>query len=91
VAGRPRFGRGPTALPAAVALGVVATPAPPTAAAAPVQAAATLDTATNAHVYGSLRTNGAALCDAVVGKAFVAYSSTNHDIYPKAYDHATNS
>ncbi|MFD9739484.1 BNR-4 repeat-containing protein [Umezawaea sp. NPDC059074] len=88
---RPLFRRRLAALLAAVALSAATTSAPPIAAAAPVQAAATLDTVTNAYVYGCLRTNGAALYDATVGKTFVAYSSTNHDIYLKAYDHASNS
>lgn len=35
--------------------------------------------------------NDAALYDAAVGKTLVAYPGTNHDIYLKAYGHATNS
>lgn len=48
----------------------------PAAAVAPVQAAATLDTVTNAYVYGCLRTNGATLYDTAAGKTFVTYSGT---------------
>jgi hypothetical protein len=86
---RPRFRRSLAALLSAVVVGALTAAAVPSASAAPVQAAATLDTVTNAYVYGCLRTNGAALYDATVGKTFVTYSGTNHDIYIKAFDHAT--
>jgi hypothetical protein len=62
--------------------------APVPAASADAGVAATIDTVTTQSIYGCLRTNGAAVYDAVVNKTFVTYSGTNHDIYIKAYDHA---
>src|SRR5688572_11032560 len=56
----------------------------------PAQSAPTLDTVTTASVYGCLRTNGAGVYDATAGKTFVTYSGTKHDIYVKAFDHATS-
>lgn len=56
----------------------------------PAQAAPTIDTVTTTSIYGCLRTNGAGVYDATVNKTFVTYSGTRHDIYVKAFDHATN-
>jgi hypothetical protein len=75
---------------AAVVAGALATAVPTgSAAAAPAAAAATVDTVTNGYVYGCLRTNGAGLYDATANKTFATYTGTKHDIYIKAYDHAT--
>lgn len=57
----------------------------------PSASAATIDTVTTQSIYGCLRTNGAAVYDSAVNQTFVTYSGTNHDIYIKAYHHASSS
>ncbi|MFC5104664.1 BNR-4 repeat-containing protein [Kibdelosporangium philippinense] len=57
----------------------------------PSASAATIDTVTTQSIYGCLRTNGAAVYDSTVNQTFVTYSGTNHDIYIKAYNHASSS